>query len=452
LLNHYKFSKTIKNKHFFLFNIILFSAIFLLTNSIQAQDKIIFYPGQATLINTKTKDIDIANGKIIIKKLPIGIDPSTIRILAPHVNSWQYAYDLSSKHSLFLKNIGNKIEIQEKETKKTLTFLNQTENLMLFKDKDKLIINPKGQISIPISDNIALYPKLILDTNSYINKKTQVNINYFLDSIQSYIQYYADYDKQSKKFTLSSFLYTENKSGLDFKHADIEVIAGAPRFLKPTNEYKTRSLQAMSMNSRNNTIEQKDNYYKYVLSQRHTLTNNSLTSFPLFPKKELRATLTYRYSAPIIYYHQNHELASEPVDLILTFKNVSAIPLASGKIQVFSNNEFIGEDILPATSIGYRQSIRYGKAFDVIAKKRLNNVKQISAQERAESYTIYLTNLRANYVKVEVVETIQGKNWKINKSTMPHTKVSANKIKFYMKILPGKSKELSYSIEYTKGQ
>ncbi|MFC1770694.1 DUF4139 domain-containing protein [Candidatus Margulisiibacteriota bacterium] len=435
-----KFLKGYALKNPIKFSLLL--VFFLIPFATTAQDTITFYPGQSTLISSVSNDFTYQDRNIIINKLPLGINPNSIQIFSPKINNWLYSYDLENNQAFFNKISGKTIELNNKGKKVKMKFIKKQENSLYFQKDNTLHINPEGEITIPSSQKLTIEPAIVLNTP--ITDADSISYSYFVTSLKSSIQYQAEFDRKNKKLSLTPFLHINNKSGVSFNNAKINMISGSPKFQE--NRQKNSLLRSASI-APETQIEKKDEYYKYQLSQKYSLKNNCLTALPLFPALELKTTLKYCYEAPPVY-KSDKKTSADKIDLVLTFTNNSGLPLPAGETYLFHKGDFIGSDYLESTPKGEKRSLRYGKAFSLKAKKMLIDTKRIHDNKvQQESYKIYLTNLKSTEVNIEVIDFIPGRNWEITKSSFAYNKISNNKVKFVVKVPPSKTEELKYTVE-----
>jgi hypothetical protein len=409
-----------------------------------AKSKIILYSGSLANVNFQMYSVPVKAGLVIVDKLPIGIIPSTIQVLDPDIESWNYYYDLENQETLYKRLIGKQVKIGTDKNAKTMKFLKKNGDDFVFKTKGRVVLNPKGEWSLP-TEEFAYYPCLKMNTKSRSDSKTDVMLSYFINTLESNIQYKAEYNDKTEYLELTSLVYIKNTSGKKFEDVNLEVIAGSPQ-LKREGRANLMSLKASGI-----SVEKLDDYYKYRIPGLFDIESNSVMAIPLFEGKRLKAKKIYRYSPNPYFISKNGETKSEQVDILLEIKNKTGFPLAAGKIKIFSRKEFVGEDHLSAFPRGYKKIIKYGKAFDIIGQRSRVGSKRFSNKENRETYRIFLTNLKNTPINVEIFETIHGANWKIVSTSIPYSKMSANKVKFVVSIMPSKTEEIKYTVEKSHG-
>ena len=130
--------------------------------------------------------------------------------------------------------------------------------------------------------------------------------------------------------------------------------------------------------------------------------------------------------------------------MVLSFSNTTGFPLPSGRIQLFKENAFIGEDRLPSLSKSQNRDIHFGKTIEITAKKEL--VKQVDIKlTRLSTYKISVTNNKILTSQLEVFDKIPA-NAKLTKADLDYTKESAVDVRFFMDIEPVKTTTFQYTI------
>jgi hypothetical protein len=107
--------------------------------------------------------------------------------------------------------------------------------------------------------------------------------------------------------------------------------------------------------------------------------------------------------------------------------------------------QFVGEDSIDHTPRDERAEIKLGEAFDVLAERRLMQVRQIERCVTQHDWQISLRNHKAAPVTVEVQEPASG-DWQVTQSTLPAEKRDASTILFHAPVPAGGTTELRYQL------
>jgi hypothetical protein len=114
-----------------------------------------------------------------------------------------------------------------------------------------------------------------------------------------------------------------------------------------------------------------------------------------------------------------------------------------------STLEFVGEDEIDHTPRDEKLSLYIGDAFDIVAEPTVIDARN---GRNFETYTrkVELRNRKDEVVTVLVDEKIpQGRNWKIDKSSVEHTKKDAYTCRFAVNVKAGQTTVLEYQITQT---
>jgi hypothetical protein len=135
--------------------------------------------------------------------------------------------------------------------------------------------------------------------------------------------------------------------------------------------------------------------------------------------------------------------------------NQLGIPLPKGRVRFYRRDtdgrlEFTGEDIIDHTPKDERIRVFTGAAFDLIGERRRTRLQIDHGRSSAdEAFEITVRNRKNEPAQVRVVEHMyRWSTWDIPVTSQPFTKRDAQTVEFTLRLAPGESKTLSYSVHY----
>ena len=134
--------------------------------------------------------------------------------------------------------------------------------------------------------------------------------------------------------------------------------------------------------------------------------------------------------------------------------NGLGMPLPSGKVRIYKKDgpdlEFIGEDRIDHTARDEKINIEIGKAFDIVAERKILERKKMGQKSEKMHISIELRNHKNEDIEVQVVEPIYTyRNYEILESNYKPVKKDAKAIEFKIPVKANASSTLIYQILYT---
>jgi hypothetical protein len=432
---HILFSSIQKIGIGFFFFSFLFSG-FLYSNIIDV------YPGNSSVVLQKISDVPI-NHRSLVVSVPEGLIESTLRVEYPLSLFWNLSKPTNFRS--ILMSHGDK-PVQLKRSGKSVSVLSVEGDRALVSEIDESKTYFVDVMDIELNESYFKGNELRLNLPILRRPNVDVTLSYMIDTLTSKVSYYAFYDEKRKVLALQGYVYINNSSGQDFVKSKISLHVGEEKFLPNNRRYKgnRERMGMMSASSLDSSREtgSGDDYHVFEIQKIIDINKYSTTSLKFFSEKKLKAKKIYRFNA---YKFSNFsESVEKPVDMVLSFSNTTGFPLPSGRIQLFKENAFIGEDRLPSLSKSQNRDIHFGKTIEITAKKEL--VKQVDIKlTRLSTYKISVTNNKILTSQLEVFDKIPA-NAKLIKADLDYTKESAVDVRFFMDIEPVKTTTFQYTI------
>jgi len=286
---------------------------------------------------------------------------------------------------------------------------------------------------------------------------------------------------QGKTLNLIGWVTMHNRSGMTFKNAKIDLMAGTVRKL-PLQGYGAAIggvigglPSAQTLNLAPQVTQQPfDEYHLYKLHRSLTLHDQETKQVEFLRANGIKANLYYVYDGlklPPNQYNgwnmqmirQNRDFGTEftrQVRVYRSFANTEAnhlgIPLPAGRLRFYreeqdGNLQFLGEAPIEHTSENETVRAYTGNAFDLKgARLRTNYVIDTMRHTLDESFKIRLSNHKTQIAEIRVDEHLyRGYTWEILQHSDPFVKMDSQTIEFRVEVPAGGEKTITYTVHYT---
>jgi len=413
----------------------------------------------ALIQDTRHIKLQEGNNTVVWQEISAGIKPQTawighsahpeqLQTVAQHFN-----LNLLSPQQLLESHIGKTVTVIRsnpatgEESSETATVLT-THGGVILKFSDRIETGTPGRLVFSeIPEHLHDKPMMTAVLNNKPNGQNTpqpLRLTYLTQGLSWHADYILELDKQNKFAHLTGMATLTNQSGIDYKNASVQLIAGdihqvrSPR--TPVLKQAGRAYEAMSAAAADIEATPHFELYRYALPVKTTLHNNqsrhltfmSASAIPI-EKQFIVAGQTHYYSG--YYRHPDNKQA---VDVFVNFQNTGGemgIPLPGGIIRAYqrdvkNNLNFVGEDQVSHTPRDGRVRLQLGHAFDITAEKKQVDFKKIPSSDRnirqfETAHEITLHNAKNEAVTVIVQEPVPG-DWRIISESQPHQKITAN--------------------------
>lgn len=327
-----------------------------------------------------------------------------------------------------------------------------------------------------------------------IGSDKPVKINAELDYITRGLRWDATYnviapakdDAAGQKLEMIGWVNITNESGMDFRDASLQLMAGDisklmnvnGQFMGVAGGMATDALAINGMMGEQQQITQKsfDEYHLYDLHRTTDLLDHQSKQIEFLNVADIPADRVYVYDGfrvdrqpNMIRYLQWNQAnfgggtsTNKKVWVTEEFKNSEAnhlgMPLPKGRMRFYrrddeGNLQFIGENTIDHTPKDEKVSVFLGDAFDLTGDRVQTDFKtRQMPDERTiiESYKITLKNAKTVAAKIRVVEHMyRTANWEITSNSDPFEKTDSQTTEFNVDVPAGGEKVVTYTVKYT---
>ncbi len=406
-------------------------------------------------------------GELRFMDVAAQIKPETVHIrpLAGNlaVLEQNYEYDLLSPAKLLEKQVGREVELvrlneKTKENEVVRATLLSTNNGMVYRSGDRILLNPKGEVRLTrVPDDLIAKPTLVwLFKGGGGTQK--VETSYMTRGLTWQADYVLVLDSADRKAGLTGWVTLDNTSGTTYRDAKLQLVAGDVQKVEEERKFEmSKARGAMAIPAAPQFKEQAFfEYHLYTLERPATVKQNQKKQIRLLEAENVpvRKDLVYRGQS---YYYRDkmgYPVSNEKVGVFLIFENRKdhgmGMPLPKGIVRVYKADDsgaqqFIGEDRIDHTPKDEKVRIKVGNAFDVVAERRQTDYEVVSDYVREVAFEVKIRNHKEEDVVVRVVEPIAF-DWKVLSASHPHEKADARTLEFKVPVPKGKEALLKYRV------
>ncbi len=225
-----------------------------------------------------------------------------------------------------------------------------------------------------------------------------------------------------------------NETGMSFTGAEIELIAGDVD--RPTVREAMRAdvpLAFAAPMAAEVEIAPAAEYQRYTLPGTVDLPEG--TTYTPLVSGELPYERVYRFRGG-------------PVRVIITFDNELA-PLPAGEVRVYDEGGslYAGASRIGHTPVDETIDLDIGSAFDLTGERIHVRRERPTDQLYRDTYRIVIRSAKDEDVTVQALESMRG-TWEIIRTTEPYELVSAQEIRFDLKVPAGGETTVEYTVEW----
>jgi len=392
-------------------------------------------------------------------EIEYGIIPEGIKKSTPYLNlsngkvfNQKLNYNIFSENTLFKKSLGSSVTIttiDDEDQFGTLISISP-EGYTLQTRRDVIYIkkNHVKQVAVrKIIDNPRTRPVLQWDIISETNNPSG-NLIYMTNGFEWNAVYRMELLGDGSA-TLIPEAYISNYSSITFDNLKIKLVEGVLGNNQKNSIRSNRRLSSVDRNSEMGTQIGEESalgdYHLYNYPKRFSFGSNEHVSVRLYESRKIN------YSKIYVFQNGERRQKEEPLEIEFqvenTIENNLNIPLPQGRIALYEYSdsalEFTGEDNVKQTPKGEVLTIRAGRSFDVIGKRRVVNFDRQRKSEEA-SIEILINNTKDEEINIRLEEKILG-DWVIKDASNNYIKKDATTIHFPLSVSNGKKALVTYT-------
>jgi len=404
----------------------------------------------ALVQDVRTQDIAAGRSRLEFKDVSARIRPETVSLggdgLA--IVEQNFDFDLLTPAKLMEKAVGKTVQIVRinpgdgKQVTETATVLSVNDGVVLrIGDRIEVLRQddvPTRVIFDKIPDNLRARPTLSVTVDSARAGARPTTLSYLTNGLSWKADYVALFEEKPGKLDLQGWVTLTNESGVDYRDAETQLVAGDVNLVRSIQEYWQVRQMRRQQGVRRGGMEQASaggpqsvaDYYVYPLARPTTIAQNQTKQVSFLDVKGANARKAYEYRAG------GFESLEEPAhaDVALQFANSGAAGLGAqlpaGVVRVYVRDaagepKFVGENAIEHTPQGSDISVKIGEAFDVTVQPT------VVAQEKAGKWrsrykmSYLIRNARAQPATVVIRQGGLGRDGKVIEESAKSRRIDA---------------------------
>ena len=409
-------------------------------------------------------------GELQFMDIASSVMPETVHVVSLNhpkelaVLEQNYEYDLMSREKLLDKYVGKELtlidrhEFQDRKDTIPATLLSNNGG-PIYKIGDQIYLGHPGIPVLPqLPENLIARPTLTWLYRNDSQDAHRVEVSYLTTNISWKADYVLGLNADDTAGDLSGWVTVNNQSGATYRNAKLKLVAGTVHRAELGRQAMPQEMEMLKSAAQAPQFQEQGlfEYHLYDLQRPSTIKNNQTKQISLLEaagvalKKEL---LVYGLATYFTrQYYEEHP--KQPVNVYVSFKNSTenalGMPLPAGTMRVYKKDaggalQFVGEDRVEHTPKDEHVRLKVGEAFDVVAKRRQTDFRQVTTHQYESEWEITLNNHKDQDLTVGVIEPVPG-SWEVLQESHPHKKLDAFTIRFDVPVPKDQEVTVTYRI------
>ena len=323
-----------------------------------------------------------------------------------------------------------------------------------------------------LPQNLQTKPTLQAKVSSSVAATGPLTLTYLTTGISWRADYAAEVVAEDR-LNLKTWAYLKNDTGADFDDAKISLVSGNVNFVSQDYGVARPLMLNRAVKAESATMdavaaapsfaavpENVADYHVYVLPNKITLKNKQAKQVRLMEFDNVKFEKEYVFLSPLYLSSgtKNGAFKKQNPNMVYKIKNDKASNLGQalpeGTVRFYENMPqngtlFIGESRILPKAIGEDLDMTLGKAFDVYAKGKIVNVKQISKDVSEYAVKIKFSNVADKDKKVVYKQNIYG-NWDMLDENMQSQKENSSMLSWTFTLPANSEKSLDFSVRISR--
>lgn len=420
-----------------LLSLLLFSGESLAADSAKNLEISIYNNNLALVKDSREINLEKGNNNVSFEGVASQIKPESVMILGKNINVLEqnYDYELITAQNIVTKSVGSEVKtvIQNPTTGENIfgraKLLSASGTKPVLEFDYGIETDFSGRLIFEkLPENLNEKPTLLAKIYSPQAEVQELLLAYLTNGI-SWKSNYVALIKNSAALDLTGWVTINNKSGVDYNNAKIQLIAGE---VNQEYEVEFRAInmaKSFAMADSVATVEeagvggapeQISSYQLYTLPNRTDIKNSQTKQMSLFEKNGVKYQKEGRLTSSLYFNNSRKaEFKQKHPKMYYILNNTEEgglnIPLPAGTIRFYENDsndnmQFIGESRVNNAAKGEKLELQLGDMFNVFVNGKITDVIDISeTKKRSSGNGCYYAELVKDYI-VEVEAFNGGDN------------------------------------------
>lgn len=410
-----------------------------------------------------TRHIDVSAGRtrVEFKNVSAQIRPETVALSAKGLSvvEQNFDYDLLTPSKMMEKAVGKQIKIIRTnpatgaETAEVATVLSVNEGVVL-KIGDKIEVLradgiPTRVVFASIPENLRASPTLSVTVDAAQAGAHDVTLSYLTTGMSWKADYVALFDEAKGSLGLEGWITLTNTSGISYRNAKTQLVAGAMEVSNDWDSYWRRAGQNATRRPGAMPAGEKGvaDYLLYDLPERVTVAENQTKQVSFLDLAGIKAQKSYEYRLTSFDSSSNPEHAAS----VVSFNNRDRA-LPKGVVRVYMRDDkgeakFLGENAIDHTPGGSEVAVKIGEAFDVTAERTLVSSERTLGNHTRYAMSVIFRNAKTVPVTLEFRQSGLWRDGEVSKESLKSRRIDASTLAWSVPVPAGGETTLTYTVE-----
>jgi len=424
--------------------------------SVQAPRLTVYSRDLAFVRETRTLELGGGAGPdtVLLGDVSRGLDVSSARLVpdgSARIDRLAWRFDVASGDELLERSLGQRVRVTSKGERVTEGVLVASDGVWLLVRVDDGSISALSRTAV---EDVRLAkparPLSLRPTLEAVVTGGRGSVRAELSYLTGGISWGAEHSvvrSGETGATWSTNVRIDNTSGVDFRNAQLKLVAGEPRRTggvpQPMPMMRTMvSMEAAQAKSADFSEGAFSEYHLYTLDRPATLRDRETQILTMLEPRTVKVR-------PLYFYRAGDGGVTAQLDITNTKAQGLGVPLPAGRVRFFERDadgdlQFTGETTINHTPEGDTATLDVGTVFDLTAERKELSNKRISDREREVQVEIQLRNRKKTDVTVVVEEPLSSDSEILQKTHEPVRKDSGT-VRFDMPVKAGQVATLRYT-------
>ncbi|MDP2360765.1 MAG: DUF4139 domain-containing protein [bacterium] len=384
------------------------------------------------------------------------IEPATVLFSCEGVRLLEqnYEYDLVDEGTLLRRYLGQEIEAQlEGGEWLRGTLLAGGMGLILQTAQGVTSLRPEALVAVrypSLPEGLRLRPALRWELEAQNAGNRKATISYLSGGLGWKAEYVCLLAEDDNSMEMASWVNLGNQTGLTWEDATLQLVAGKVNRVRPAMENWAKAprmaMAEMADAAGGFAEEAFFEYHLYTLERPVTIRDRQDKQVSLFDPK--RVTLAKRY---ITDSNRGNEVQVE-LEFVNSKDKGPGLPLPEGTVRLYKldnrgRRQMVGEDAVKHTPVDERVKLSAGKAFDLVAERKVLDEKR-SGRSVDREIEVVLRNRKAKESATIIVRERMWGDWSVLSSDVAWEKKDAGTLEMQVPVKAGETRTVRFRVRH----
>jgi hypothetical protein len=420
----------------------------------------IYNSNLALVLDSRRIDVPAGRTRVEFKNVSAQIRPETVSLVGKGIGvvEQNFDYDLLTPAKMMEKAVGKQIKVIRtnpatgQETPEPATVLSVNEGVVL-KIGDRIEVLradgvPTRVVFSSIPENLRASPTLSVTVNAESAGAHDMTLSYLTTGLSWKADYVAMFDEAKGQVGLQGWITLTNNSGISYKNAKTQLVAGTMEMSNDWDSYWRRTGQNATRKPGTMASGEKGvgDYMLYDLPERVTVAEAQTKQVSFLDAGGIKAAKTYEYRTDAFASSDGPEHCAS----VVSFMNRDrAMP--KGVVRIYTRDakgeaKFLGENAIDHTPGGSEIAVKMGEAFDVTVERTLVSSERTLGNHTRYAMSVVFRNAKATPVTVAYRQNGMWRDGEVEKESLKSRRIDASTLGWDVPVPAHGETTLTYTV------